>query len=74
MTKAFSFTATAKALALVPLMSSRQITVAPLGLPDIKTAPGEIALDRMVVRAVGELAQVSQAAGTQVKGSMRATQ
>jgi hypothetical protein len=36
MTKAFSFTATAKALALVPLMSSRQITVAPLGLPDIK--------------------------------------
>jgi hypothetical protein len=38
MMKAFSFTATAKALALVPLMSSRQITVATLGLPDIETA------------------------------------
>jgi hypothetical protein len=36
-----------------------QITVAPLRLPDIKP-PGAIALDRMVVRAVGELAQVSQ--------------
>jgi hypothetical protein len=38
MMKAFSFTATAKALALVPLMSSRQITVATLRQPDIETA------------------------------------